>query len=81
MLTVNKIGEGKPNILDAIMNNQVDMVINTPTKGNDAKRDGFKIRRTATEYNVDIMTSLDTLKALVEVKKKEIKDRKLVYAV
>ena len=71
-ITVNKIGEGKPNILDAIMNNQVDMVINTPTKGNDATRDGFKIRRTATEYNVDIMTSLDTLKALVKVNKKYI---------
>ena len=69
-ITVNKIGEGKPNILDAIMNNQVDMVINTPTKGNDATRDGFKIRRTATEYNVDVMTSLDTLKALVKVNKK-----------
>ncbi len=76
-VTVNKIGEGKPNILDAIMNNQVDMVINTPTKGNDAKRDGFKIRRTATEYNVDIMTSLDTLKALVKVTKKQINNHEL----
>ena len=76
-ITVNKIGEGKPNILDAIMNNQVDMVINTPTKGNDAKRDGFKIRRTATEYNVDIMTSLDTLKALVKVTKKQINNHEL----
>ena len=76
-ITVNKIGEGKPNILDAIMNNQVDMVINTPTKGNDATRDGFKIRRTATEYNVDIMTSLDTLKALVKVTKKQINNHEL----
>ena len=76
-ITVNKIGEGKPNILDAIMNNQVDMVINTPTKGNDATRDGFKIRRTATEYNVDVMTSLDTLKALVKVNKKHINNNEL----
>ena len=76
-ITVNKIGEGKPNILDAIMNNQVDMVINTHTKGNDATRDGFKIRRTATEYNVDVMTSLDTLKALVKVNKKHINNNEL----
>ncbi|MPN10959.1 Carbamoyl-phosphate synthase large chain [bioreactor metagenome] len=76
-VAVNKIGEGKPNILDAIMNNQVDMVINTPTKGNDATRDGFKIRRTATEYNVDVMTSLDTLKALVKVNKKHINNNEL----
>ena len=59
------------------MNNQVDMVINTPTKGNDATRDGFKIRRTATEYNVDVMTSLDTLKALVKVNKKHINNNEL----
>ncbi len=74
---VNKIGEAKPNILDAIINNKVDMVINTPTKGNDANRDGFKIRRTATEYNVDVMTSLDTLKALVKVNKKHINSTEL----
>ena len=60
--------------LDAIRNKQVDIVINTPTKGNDSTRDGFKIRRTATEFSTEVMTSLDTLKALVEVKKKEIKD-------
>ena len=74
---VNKIREAKPNILDAIINNQVDMVINTPTKGNDATRDGFKIRRTATEYNIDVMTSLDTLKALVKVNKKQISKNEL----
>mgnify|MGYP003280093608 FL=1 len=49
-IVVNKIGEVRPNILDVITNNQVDMVINTPTKGNDATRDGFRIRRLATEY-------------------------------
>ena len=32
------------------------------------------IRNTATEFSTEVMTSLDTLKALVEVKKKEIKD-------
>ena len=31
-IIVNKIGEVRPNILDVITNNQVDMVINTPTK-------------------------------------------------
>ena len=71
---VNRVEEARPNILDAIRNKQVDIVINTPTKGNDSTRDGFKIRRTATEFSTEVMTSLDTLKALVEVKKKEIKD-------
>jgi carbamoyl-phosphate synthase large subunit len=77
---VNRVEEARPNILDVIRNKQVDIVINTPTKGNDSTRDGFKIRRTATEFSTEVMTSLDTLKALVEVKKKEInRDRLEVY--
>ena len=71
---VNRVEEARPNILDVIRNKQVDIVINTPTKGNDSTRDGFKIRRTATEFSTEVMTSLDTLKALVEVKKKQIQE-------
>ncbi|HSQ88513.1 carbamoyl-phosphate synthase large subunit [Romboutsia sp.] len=71
---VNRVEEARPNILDAIRNKEVDIVINTPTKGNDSTRDGFKIRRTATEFSTEVMTSLDTLKALVDVKKKQIKN-------
>lgn len=77
---VNRVEEARPNILDVIRNKQVDIVINTPTKGNDSTRDGFKIRRTATEFSTEVMTSLDTLKALVEVNKKEInRDGLAVY--
>ena len=74
---VNRVEEARPNILDAIRNKQVDIVINTPTKGNDSTRDGFKIRRTATEFSTEVMTSLDTLKALVDVKKKHIENGRL----
>ncbi|MGL5315406.1 MAG: carbamoyl-phosphate synthase large subunit, partial [Peptostreptococcaceae bacterium] len=74
---VNRVEEARPNILDAIRNKEVDIVINTPTKGNDSTRDGFKIRRTATEFSTEVMTSLDTLRALVEVKKKQIKNKEL----
>ncbi|MDR0880745.1 MAG: carbamoyl-phosphate synthase large subunit [Clostridioides sp.] len=75
--TVNRVEEARPNILDSIRNNQVDIVVNTPTKGNDSTRDGFKIRRTAIEFQTEIMTSLDTLKALVGVKKEKIDEDKL----
>ncbi|MFI3211015.1 MAG: carbamoyl-phosphate synthase large subunit [Peptostreptococcaceae bacterium] len=68
---VNRVEESRPNILDVIRNKEVDMVINTPTKGNDSTRDGFKIRRTATEFATEVMTSLDTLRALVSVQKKD----------
>lgn len=64
---VMKLKEGEPNILDVIKNREIDIVINTPTKGNDSHRDGFVIRRTAIENNIEILTSIDTVRALVEV--------------
>ena len=64
---VKKIHEGSPNILDIIRTGNIDMVFNTPTKGNDSKRDGFAIRRTAIESSVELMTSLDKAKAIVEI--------------
>ena len=42
---VRKLHEDAPNILDVIKNKEVDLVVNTPTKGNDSKRDGFIIRK------------------------------------
>jgi carbamoyl-phosphate synthase large subunit len=65
---VRKLEEENPNILDVIKNQEVDLVINTPTKGNDSKRDGFFIRRAAVERNIGVITALDTLRAIVEVK-------------
>ncbi len=70
---VNKIGEEKPNIIDIIRSKSIDMIINTATKGNDSQRDGFKIRRTAVESGVSIMTSLDTFSGMVEVMKRGLK--------
>ena len=67
---VNKINENEPNILSAIKNVEMDIVINTPTKGNDSHRDGFIIRRTALEKNIDVITTLDTINALAQVTKK-----------
>ncbi len=64
---INKIGEGVPNILDTIRSGIVDIIFNTPTKGNDSKRDGFLIRRTAIEASVEIITSLDKGKEVVKL--------------
>lgn len=74
---INRLTESHPNIIDIIENNQVDLVVNTPTKGGDSKRDGFKIRRTAIECGVDIVTSLDTLLARVKVKNEGYKEDNL----
>lgn len=64
---VKKIHEGVPNILDMIRSGLIDMVINTPTKANDASRDGFRIRRTAIEVTVPVVTSLDTANGMADI--------------
>jgi len=76
-LEVKKIAKGTPSIIDVIKSRQVDLVINTPTKGNDSNRDGFRIRRTAIESNTSIITSLDTAKAIVEIMKSNINSTNL----
>ena len=68
---VKKISEGVPNVLDIIRSGMIDLIIDIPKKGNDVNSDGFKIRRTATECSITLMTSLDTVGALVDVMKSE----------
>ncbi|SEB42158.1 carbamoyl-phosphate synthase large subunit [Paenibacillus sp. GP183] len=65
--TVNKLSEGSPNILDLIRSGQAQFVVNTLTKGKTPERDGFRIRREAVENGVVCMTSLDTVRALMNM--------------
>jgi carbamoyl-phosphate synthase large subunit len=65
--TVNKLSEGSPNILDLIRSGDAQFVVNTLTKGKTPERDGFRIRREAVENGVVCMTSLDTVRALVNM--------------
>ncbi len=62
-----KISEGVPNILDIIRSGMCDLVIDIPQKGNNRHSDGFKIRRTASECSVNILTSIDTVSALADI--------------
>ena len=68
---VKKIGDGVPNLLDIIRSGMVDLMIDIPSKGNDIFSDSFKIRRTAIECSMTLMTSLDTVSALVDVAEKQ----------
>lgn len=67
--TVAKIDQDKEDIIDLIKKQELDIIINTPTKGGDSQRDGFKIRRAAIEYGIEIITSLDTIKAKIKVER------------
>jgi carbamoyl-phosphate synthase large subunit len=64
---LNKIDEESPNILDAVKNGAVQLLVNTITRGKEPERDGFKIRRASVEHNIPCLTSLDTVKAFLQV--------------
>ena len=60
-----KLEQESPNILDLILGHKIDLVIDTPSQGVDHSHDGFVIRRNAIETGVNVLTAIDTAKALV----------------
>lgn len=55
---VHKIGEGRPNVLDAILNREVSLIINTPSGRRDSHADDASIRKTAIKYKVTYLTTI-----------------------
>ncbi|MFA7054754.1 MAG: carbamoyl-phosphate synthase large subunit, partial [Kiritimatiellia bacterium] len=55
---IHKINEGRPNVLDAIVNRQVSLVINTPSGRRDARADDASIRKAALKYKVPYLTTV-----------------------
>jgi carbamoyl-phosphate synthase large subunit len=62
-----KLGEGHPNVIDIITDHTVSGIVNTITGGRVPLRDGFQIRRAATERRIPCFTSLDTAQAALKV--------------
>jgi carbamoyl-phosphate synthase large subunit len=62
---VRKIEQESPNLMDLILGHKIDLVIDTPQQGADRARDGFVIRRNAIETGVNVLTAIDTAKALI----------------
>ena len=60
-----KVEQESPNILDLILGHEIDLVIDTPSQGVEHSHDGFVIRRHAIETGVNVLTAIDTAKALV----------------
>ncbi len=59
---VNKMREGRPNIVDMIMNDEIAMIINT-TEGEQSTLDSFEIRREALQHKVTYSTTIEGAKA------------------
>lgn len=55
--SVLKLHEGRPHVVDIIKNNQIQLIINTPS-GEEAQADGKLIRRTALVYKVPLVTTI-----------------------
>jgi carbamoyl-phosphate synthase large subunit len=54
---VNKVGEGRPHLVDMIKNDEISLIINT-TEGKKAISDSFTIRRAALQHKVTYTTTL-----------------------
>ncbi|MFA5065736.1 MAG: carbamoyl-phosphate synthase large subunit [Dehalococcoidia bacterium] len=61
---INKQHEGRPNIIDGIMNGEIQLVVNTPS-GKLSKYDDSYIRKTAIKYKVTYITTLAAAAAAV----------------
>ncbi|MBD2666878.1 carbamoyl-phosphate synthase large chain [Richelia sinica FACHB-800] len=61
---VLKLHEGRPHVIDAIKNQKIQLIINTPS-GEEAHTDARLIRRTALAYKIPIITTLAGAKATV----------------
>ncbi|WP_448380590.1 carbamoyl-phosphate synthase large subunit [Gloeomargarita sp.] len=61
---VFKLHEGRPHVIDWIKNDQIQLILNTPS-GEDAYADGQLIRRTALAYKIPLVTTLAGARATV----------------
>ena len=62
---VYKVSEGRPNIIDLVKNDEIDLIINTPT-GKIPKHDAFSIRQAALCFRVPIITTIAGARAAVQ---------------
>ncbi len=81
---VLKVKQGRPNIVDSIINHEVDLIINT-TVGKQSILDSFSIRRNALDSRIPYVTTIRGAAALVKAieamksKKMAVKPIQLYY--
>jgi carbamoyl-phosphate synthase large subunit len=60
---VEKVSTGRPNVVDAVKNNEIQLILNTGTSSQ-TKADGYAIRRAAIRYKVPYATTTDGTRAI-----------------
>jgi len=61
-----KMTEGRPHIVDMVINRQIDLIVNTTIGNRQAIQDSFAIRRTALERQVPYVTTIRGADAVVK---------------
>jgi len=62
---INKVKEGNPHVVDALLNKEINLVINT-TKTQGSIRDSYSIRRTSLMNNIPYYTTIAGAKVAVD---------------
>jgi len=62
--TVNKVAEGRPNIVDYIKNKEIHFIINT-VSGAKAQKDSFSLRESALQFKIPYTTTIAGAKAAI----------------
>jgi carbamoyl-phosphate synthase large subunit len=65
VVKVNKVAEGRPHVVDAMKNGEVQLVFNT-TEGAQSYRDSYSIRRTALTQNIPYYTTISGARASIQ---------------
>ena len=62
---IEKVSTGRPNVVDAVKNNEIQLVLNTGASSQN-KADGYAIRRAAIRYKVPYATTTDGTRAILK---------------
>jgi carbamoyl-phosphate synthase large subunit len=76
---VQKIFNGSPNVLDYMKRGEVKLIINTPTTKQSVK-DGYQIRRSAVDYHVPYITTVQAAQAAADAILKAKNDKITIKA-
>ena len=75
-LKVCKIDEGRPNILDKITNEKIQLIVNTPLGSKKGAADDSYIRKAAIKNKIPYITTMAAAKATVEAIRSAKRDGK-----
>ena len=75
--SISKVGEGRPNVVDAIKNGEIQFIINTPL-GQKSRYDEYEIGKNAIRYSVSTVTTISGAQAALRALRK-IKTNQMQY--